>query len=138
MLKIGLLAFLQPSTQHRQGPSFPAQYSWPWPASWFKHAGVTWDGHGVECCQAQRKGGGTSRLSGVWSISRIQAYSQGSKPMSLRLRQTIAGRPSRHSNQSLACLAIGNEAFVVSRCVFCIGNADPLGLYFVYERSAAK
>ena len=35
MLKIGLLAFLQSSTQHRQGPSFPAQYSWPWPASWF-------------------------------------------------------------------------------------------------------
>jgi len=34
--------------------------------------------------------------------------------MSLRLRQTIAGRPSRHSNQSLACLTIGDEAFIVS------------------------
>lgn len=34
--------------------------------------------------------------------------------MSLRLRQTIAGRPSRHSEQSLACLTVGDEAFIVS------------------------
>jgi hypothetical protein len=33
--------------------------------------------------------------------------------MSLRLRQTIAGRPSEHTSQSLACLTVGDQAFIV-------------------------
>lgn len=34
--------------------------------------------------------------------------------MSLRLRQTVSGRPSSHSCQSLACLTVDKHGFIVS------------------------
>ena len=37
-----------------------------------------------------------------------------SRHMSLRLRQTVAGRPSSHSAHSLACLTVDKQAYIVS------------------------
>lgn len=53
-----------------------------------------------------------TRSSIVAQIRHSQVETESS--MSLRLRQTIAGRPSSHCLQSIAALAVEREALVVS------------------------